>query len=833
MLTPAVAYGADDAGSAARGSEQAGALAGTETGSGVPMRIASEGDDTKGGDNTGNNNDSIEEGGNTNGTDGGEGTGNTDDGTDNPGGEGDNPGGGDNPDNPGGGEGNDPGDNPGGGGNPDDPNNPGGTPGGGNPDEEEPPPAPTLMELDLTAYSTDSFGSWVSQLPRTMEGDGYRLLGGIGQRGGQIRLMLCATWSSGAMYWQGQPDWHDVGVIDWHSSNTSVAAVDTQGIVTALSDGEVTITATAKGISAEFYIKIFGQDGAYVTEVQICYEDGEEYGNTYVEYDSIEGRATQFYLRVRYSDGSVECNAPSAPDFAPITVPYTWSISSEEVGYVNADTGNFIPQRDGNAQIYATATGGDPTRNNGQVTDIVFVSIITGTYEDGFIPSSQLTMRFVWSADESLEAKAPVTLSIEQLQALQSVERTFTLTRSNQKHVTDSAIGIDLAVLLDSQGIAIEDISHFRLAANDGANPGVIPADFLFGYTRYYFPLIDWNVTNQAVAVSPMLAYADSWHEGGSAAENYESLNEGTCLRLLFGSVGLTDDSTRFSIKYINTMTVVLNGAPPVEDGNGNTGDGPGTDDGDDTDPGHEPPPPQDDTGQTPPTGTGNENATPDDTQGDQNNPVAPAAPVAPNSPPPDAKPPSLTRPDSSNTERPSTPPTSATPSTSQKAAKTLREITSAQSLREQSAQREQSLQNEDPARLRQIVESDTPLAASPRGPAEQASRANEPAPDAAAEPPAEASPEASPEASEGASPRWQVFEMMNKINSDIDPLSLNNPLEPYAIPALLAVVISGMAVSAIRYRRRLAGPTGLTSPTSPTSPTGPTGPTGPAYTYI
>ncbi|MDR2109637.1 MAG: Ig-like domain-containing protein, partial [Coriobacteriales bacterium] len=609
---------------------------------------------------------------------------------------------------------------------------------GTNNQDPDPPPL-SLYELELSARSTDSFGSWGGELPSTMEGNGYRLVGGIGQRGGQIRLLLCATLSNGRLYWQNQPDWPSsvIGVINWQSSDPGVASVNTQGVVTALADGDVTITASAQGKSAEFYIRVFGQAGAYVTAAQICYEDGEEYGTTYVEYDTIDGSSTQFYLRVYYSDGTTECNAPSAEDFKTITATHAWSLSTAELGYINAATGNFIPQRDGQARIYATVTGGDPAISGGQVVDTVYVSVNTGESEDGNMPSSNLTIRVVWQEDEAIEAREPVSLTVAQLQAIQNVQRTYTLTRSNQKHVTDSATGIDLAELLASQNIAVEDIAHFRLAANDGANPGAIAADFLFGHARYYFPLIEWGSTNEAVAVPAMLAYADSWHDGGSPDEDYSSLNSGTCLRLLFGSTGLADDSTSWSIKYIHTLTVVLNGGPPYEpgddDGTGNgEGEGPGNgeddtgdkDDGEDGDGDKDDG--QDGAGKAADDNSANEAGSNQDEQESDD----PAAPTGDD--------------DSGNRD----PARQESPNASEQLSQ--QDSLSGVALHELAGQQDQQQ-----------------AAAGPSGPSEQLVDPSVPL----------ASLAAAGAPLPGGS-RWQVFEMMNKLQTETEALSLNNPLE-------------------------------------------------------
>ncbi|KAA6363532.1 MAG: hypothetical protein EZS28_040941, partial [Streblomastix strix] len=267
---------------------------------------------------------------------------------------------------------------------------------------------PVLRELDLLAYSTDATGNWLSELSRNMEGSGYRLNGGIGEKGKQIRLRVNASWDDGRMFKQGDPNWLDVGGnFSWRSSNSAIATVSSTGVVTAVGDGEVTITVTApSGISAPFYITVFGQDGAFVSSVEITDETGEEYGTTYINITSLEEGSIQFYVRLYYSDDTTQCNAPAASDYAASFTAgnVSWSLDSTEVGYINVASGNFIPQHDGRTQLRTTVTGADPTKG-GIASDSVFINVATGTYEDGYLPSSELKIKITYSENETLIAK--------------------------------------------------------------------------------------------------------------------------------------------------------------------------------------------------------------------------------------------------------------------------------------------------------------------------------------------------------------------------------------------------------------------------------------------
>lgn len=52
---------------------------------------------------------------------------------------------------------------------------------------------------------------------------------------------------------------------------------------------------------------------------------------------------------------------------------------------------------------------------------------------------------------------------------------------------------------------------------------------------------------------------------------------------------------------------------------------------------------------------------------------------------------------------------------------------------------------------------------------------------------------------------RWQVFEMMRKMNSDVEDVEFSNPLEPLVLPGALAVAAAGGGWTYRRFRRELA----------------------------
>ncbi|NTW28214.1 MAG: hypothetical protein HGA39_02470 [Coriobacteriia bacterium] len=444
-----------------------------------------------------------------------------------------------------------------------------------------PEPSPTVLQIDLYGCTTDANGGWIKKLGRTTEGGEYFVAEGIGTLGGQLRMLACVTWSDGSAHYQNEADWRDV-TLAWKTNNADIATVDSRGVVTAVGDGTVRITATApNGTSGSVNIRIFGQSGAYVTNVDIVNDVGVSYGDSRIGFDKVDSSSNvHLYARITYSDGKVACNAPNASDYTALADLSTlsWSVSNIDVGYVNATSGNFIAKAQGTVAVYARMTGGDPAANGGAVQDRVWVVIDTGTGSDEYLPSDSLEIKIVYQDDESLVAETHI-YSIAQLRDIQTARCTYTLTRSAGNYVTDSAEGIYLSTLIEQLGVSLNEVYAFRFAANDGANPGAITSRFLFDYTRYYFPYFDTGgLMADRQVVMPMLAFADNWREGGSCEEEYSGLNPGTCLRLLFGSTGAADASTAKSIKYIHTMTIVMAGSPPVgSGGDGGSGGSSGT----------------------------------------------------------------------------------------------------------------------------------------------------------------------------------------------------------------------------------------------------------------
>ena len=441
---------------------------------------------------------------------------------------------------------------------------------------------PQVTNLDLSAYSTDATGAFVTRLGlngREVGEDGAwwvpTALTGKGQR---IRLCAAIAYDDGRAFYQNDSDWPTDVQITWQSSNPLVASVTSQGIVVAAGDGVATITATtANGVQGRTTVRVIGQSGAFPVMVEVIDDQGVAYGDERVTFSELNTSNVHFYARVTFSDLTTVSNCPAAADYDPSNETLrtlTWSTSNTEKGYINQQTGVFIPRGYATMKVFAKVTGGDPLVDGGKVEGYVWVVVDSGVYDESN-PSDTLHVRVTYQEDETYTA-AEADITVNELRTIENAYATYTYTKDEGGYVTASACGIYLTTLLKhigveegaEDGIDPDDVYGMRLAANDGANPGLITADFMF-QPRYYFPNYEFggNMVG-AVNVFAMLAYESDWrdsvHGATASGADYSALDSGTRFRLMFGSLSTADGTTSKSLKYINTITLILKGAPPA-----------------------------------------------------------------------------------------------------------------------------------------------------------------------------------------------------------------------------------------------------------------------------
>ena len=445
------------------------------------------------------------------------------------------------------------------------------------------PEAPQVKSLDLYAYFTNAAGDYVARIGnngRELGDDGsWQVPSTLWEKGQRIRLCAAIARSDGSAFYQNESDWPSDVSVTWQSSNPMVASVTSQGVVVATGDGTATITATATGgVQASIKVRVVGQSGAFPVMVEVIDDQGVPYGDERVTFSQIDSTNIHFYARVTFSDLSTASNCPAAFDYDPdneTIKTLSWSTSNTEKGYVNQQTGVFIPRGYATMKVFAKVTGGDPLIDGGQVEGYVWVVVDSGVYDESN-PSDTLHVRVTYQEDEEYTA-AEADFTVNELRAIESAYATYTYTKAEGEYVTASGCGIYLTTLLRhigieegaENGIDPDDVYGMRLAANDGVNPGLITADFMF-QPRYWFPNYEFggNMVG-AQNVFAMLAYESDWRDSARGATasgaDYSALDGGTRFRLLFGSLSTADGTTSKSLRYINTITLILKGAPPAK----------------------------------------------------------------------------------------------------------------------------------------------------------------------------------------------------------------------------------------------------------------------------
>lgn len=409
----------------------------------------------------------------------------------------------------------------------------------------------------------------------------------IATRGGQLRIAITVERVDKNISETDQLEWAGMSGFEkgftYDVGDSDCISIDAAGVITAKRDGTTTVTVTPNDeeyadLSATVEIVTKNQsEGLMVTEVEIVDEDGEAYGDEKLRVTD-SSSTVKLYVRVSYVDKSdsdvtvVYCNAPGAPDDEePAEGAFDtleWDVSDPSYASISASggVGSFKGLADSTVIVSARITGGDESVDVGYGEGVVVGTLTAvvniGIGVDGEDPADSLTVNVVYEEDEGNIAKTE-TYTPEEFEALGAVTRTYTLTRSGGKYVTDTAYGVPIATLLLEFGVDVDDVLYFTLEANDGANPGKISASWLLETTRYYLPNYDlggsWQEKEQ---VPSMLALEDSWTENSVVTGE---MNEGTRFRLMFGSATTADSATDKSIKFINTFTVVMDGAPPSE----------------------------------------------------------------------------------------------------------------------------------------------------------------------------------------------------------------------------------------------------------------------------
>ena len=407
-------------------------------------------------------------------------------------------------------------------------------------------------------------------------------------------------WFDNVAWWNDGTSVANQSYVSWSVSDPSIATISPGGILTAVGDGIVAVTATATAntqggapLACTIYIEVTGQtDARYVSGIRIAGPDGEALSGPYVLEQDLSTATAQFYALVDVVDpatGATQTYSTKNGSIASQTgdiADVTW-YAGDTIAAIDQTTGLFRPSRYGIASIYcasaaghggATVTGG-ATVNTKDPTG--------GEVRDDYHPQSSIKVKAYYEEDPPADLHDDSDkhfvinkeYSLEQLEGMGPVTATYTAL-SDSAYYTMTGRGVALSTLLEDAGVNIAGMSQLNFGTADNIDRPVSSA-FIFDTNRYYFPNIDIGSYAGAVQVYPIIAFESNEIKNAGTDPNFD-MTEATRFRLLFGS---TPDggTSQFQIKWINTLYVVLAGGPPVQPGNGenpggsnNEGDQPG-----------------------------------------------------------------------------------------------------------------------------------------------------------------------------------------------------------------------------------------------------------------
>lgn len=407
-------------------------------------------------------------------------------------------------------------------------------------------------------------------------------------------------WFDNVAWWNDGTSVANQSYVSWSVSDPSIATISPGGILTAVGDGIVAVTATATAntqggapLACTIYIEVTGQtDARYVSGIRIAGPDGEALSGPYVLEQDLSTATAQFYALVDVVDpatGATQTYSTKNGSIASQTgdiADVTW-YAGDTIAAIDQTTGLFRPSRYGIASIYCASAAG-----HGGVTVTGGATVNTkdptgGEVRDDYHPQSSIKVKAYYEEDPPADLHDDSDkhfvinkeYSLEQLESMGTVTATYTAL-SDSAYYTMTGRGVALSTLLEDAGVNIAGMSQLNFGTADNIDRPVSSA-FIFDTNRYYFPNIDIGSYAGAVQVYPIIAFESNEIKNAGTDPNFD-MTEATRFRLLFGS---TPDggTSQFQIKWINTLYVVLAGGPPVQPGNGenpggsnNEGDQPG-----------------------------------------------------------------------------------------------------------------------------------------------------------------------------------------------------------------------------------------------------------------
>lgn len=410
--------------------------------------------------------------------------------------------------------------------------------------------------------------------------------GKLTSKGQTLAFKVQLVWSDGSTSWAEGAS-HPVA---YSTSDTAVASVDSTGTVRALSNGSVRLTATCEGQSVSYVLDVTGQENeCYVSEIAIVGLDGTVYGESGAGIELGDLNETALLnARVTVVDPATGTTQDYFTENGQLSFQtggaisdITWSVSDTQLGYVEPSTGLYRPSEYATVLVSASSSAG---LGGEVVSGSVWVMTSSPNKQPaGRNPQDHLTVKvFYEQAPDRIVREE--TFSRAEVEAMGTEMHTYTAIGSGSSFATASGRGVLFSRVLEAAGANLDGIAYFSFVTADSGSSTygeTVSYNMLFGTTRYYFP--NWDVGKNpsgGIVVPPMLAVESNWRWYDSnvrdTSEDYSTMTDDTCFRLLFGATTSGQTTTNKQIYWINTINVVLSGAPPTEFGANGDGDGSG-----------------------------------------------------------------------------------------------------------------------------------------------------------------------------------------------------------------------------------------------------------------
>ena len=431
--------------------------------------------------------------------------------------------------------------------------------------------------IAIAIYYEVAEGTWGTPASSTAPTDHISV--SLSSKGEQLELHDYATWNDFSYTWDNGTNY-----VTWKSSDENVVGVTVDGVITAKGNGSATITCTVNAdkaggetVEAVLYVEVTGQDGRYVTGIQIAGPDGNPLGTAaYVTQEDRSTLTIQFYALLDvYDVATGTTQTYSTRDGLPSDIgAVVWSTGGSNIGQVDPDSGLYRPAKYGQCMLYASTYAtidGKELRATGTVN----CADPEGQAQDGYYPQDTLTIKAYYkdyppadlNDDSDSHWVVNRTYTVEELADIGTTGPITYTALGDSSWLTMTGDGVLLASLLKDVGISYTDVLKFAFGTEDELDREV-SAEYVFEKDRFYYPNADIGSTAGAVQVAPIIAITSNQRVGGSCEPDY-NMDESFRFRLLFGANAKYGSNSSYQIKWINTLYVVLDKAPEYEPGDG------------------------------------------------------------------------------------------------------------------------------------------------------------------------------------------------------------------------------------------------------------------------